>query len=77
MLILFNTAQVIYRLLLLLLGEPGVDFFTTQTANELAQGVVAAVLWSVHVLAIRADSRREDAYARGAAHATHSAANGH
>jgi hypothetical protein len=61
-LILVNTAQVLYRLLLLLLGEPGIDFFTTQTANELARGIIAAALWIVHILAIRADGQLEADY---------------
>jgi hypothetical protein len=62
LLVLFNTSQVLYRLLLLALGEPGVDFFTAQTANEIAQGLVAIVLWTVHVLAIRGDGQLEAAY---------------
>jgi len=55
--ILFYLAQVVYRLLLLLLGDPTADLFSAETANELARSVIAAVLWIVHVLAIRGDGQ--------------------
>nr|HMN30993.1 DUF5671 domain-containing protein [Caldilineaceae bacterium] len=57
LLILFHLAQVVYRLLLLLLGEPQADLFSAATVNDLARSVIAAGLWVVHVLAIRGDAQ--------------------
>ncbi|MBW7884733.1 MAG: hypothetical protein H3C34_19255 [Caldilineaceae bacterium] len=57
--ILFTLAQVIYRLLLMALGDPDIDFFSPQTAHLIAASLVAALFWTVHLLAIRSDGRRE------------------
>ncbi|MEM7530820.1 MAG: DUF5671 domain-containing protein [Chloroflexota bacterium] len=57
LLILFYLASVIYRVLLLLLGDPDPQLFSIQTVDDIARSVIAAVLWSVHVWAIRTDSQ--------------------
>ncbi len=57
LLILFHLAQVVYRLLLLLLGDPSADLFSAATISDLARSVIAALLWGVHLLAIRNDSQ--------------------
>lgn len=58
LLILFYLAQVVYRLLLLLLGDPNAGLLSAATVADLARSIIAAVLWVVHVLAIRDDTRR-------------------
>ncbi|HXF61638.1 MAG TPA: DUF5671 domain-containing protein, partial [Caldilineaceae bacterium] len=58
LLILFYLAQVVYRLLLVLLGEPATVLMSGMTADEIARSAIAAVLWTVHVLAIRRDGRQ-------------------
>ncbi len=55
LLILFDLSQVLYRLLLMLLGEPGVDLFAAETMGNVARAGISAALWLVHVLAIRQD----------------------
>lgn len=54
-LILFFLAQVVYRVLLLLLGDPSATLLGVEPAGELARSVIAAIFWTVHVLAIRRD----------------------
>jgi hypothetical protein len=61
LLILFDLATVIYRLLLLLLGDASADLFGTETLNSLVRSGVAIVFWIVHVLAIRGDTRLTEA----------------
>jgi hypothetical protein len=56
-LILFYLAQVVYRLLLWLLGDPSAGFSGAGPAGDLARAAIAAVIWSVHVWAIRRDAR--------------------
>lgn len=56
-LILTYLAQVAYRGFLWMLGDPDAGFFSPAAASNLAQSVIAAVLWVVHVLAIRDDGR--------------------
>lgn len=58
LLILFYLAQVVYRLLLLLLGDPDAGLLSATTVADVARSAIAAVLWVVHVLAIRDDTRR-------------------
>lgn len=53
--LLISLAQAIYRVLLTLLGEPGLAFTANELAHQLADSAVAGVLWAVHLLAIRAD----------------------
>jgi len=60
--LLVTLAQVIYRVLLTLLGEPGIALSSNELAHQLADSAVAAVLWGVHLWAIRHDGR----YARPA-----------
>lgn len=55
LLILFDLSQVLYRLLLMLLGEPGVDLFAAATIGAMARAGISAALWLVHVMAIRQD----------------------
>ena len=55
LILLFELAQVVYRLLLLVMGDPSIDLVTTQTLHQLANVLVAVVLWGVHLLAIRGD----------------------
>ena len=57
--LLFTLAQVIYRVLLTLMGEPTMALSSNELAHRLADSAVAAVLWAVHLLAIRADGRFE------------------
>lgn len=59
--LLFTLAQVIYRLLLTLMGEPTMALSSNELAHRLADSAVAAVLWTVHLLAIRADGQFEKA----------------
>ncbi|CAN5517760.1 hypothetical protein BH10CHL1_BH10CHL1_18810 [soil metagenome] len=57
LLILFYLAQVVYRLLLLALGAPNANLFSSETVDHIARSVIAALLWAVHVLAIRRDGQ--------------------
>jgi hypothetical protein len=57
--LLVTLAQVIYRVLLTLLGEPGLALSSNELAHRLADSAVAGGLWAVHLLAIRADGRFE------------------
>lgn len=58
LLILFYLARVAYRLLLVLMGEPGSALVGGEIAGEAARSLIAAVLWGVHVLAIRRDGQQ-------------------
>jgi hypothetical protein len=55
--ILYYLAQVAYRLLLLLLGDPGASFAGAGPAGDLARSAIAAAIWIVHVMAIRRDGQ--------------------
>ncbi len=57
LIILYYLAQVAYRLLLLALGDPTAGFVGAGPAGDLARSAIAAVIWIVHVLAIRRDSQ--------------------
>ena len=57
LIILYYLAQVAYRLLLLLLGDPTASFVGAGPAGDLARSAIAAVIWGVHVMAIRRDSQ--------------------
>jgi hypothetical protein len=61
LLILFDLATVIYRLLLLLLGDATADLFGSETLDSLVRSGTAIVFWIVHVLAIREDTRLTEA----------------
>ncbi len=61
LIILFQLAQVIYRLLLVLMGDNTGSLFSTETAHQLADCLVAGAIWAVHLLAIRSDARLERA----------------
>jgi len=67
LLILFELAQVVYRLLLWVLGDPNADFFGAETLDGLVRAAVAAAFWAVHILAIRDDTRMVDKEAEAAA----------
>ena len=67
LLILFELAQVVYRLLLWLLGDPNADFFGAETLDGLVRAGAAAAFWAVHLLAIRNDTRMVDEKAEAAA----------
>ncbi len=58
LLILFYLARVVYRLLLILMGEPGSALVGGEIAGEVARSIIAAVLWTVHVMAIRRDGQQ-------------------
>jgi len=59
-LVLLSTlAQALYRVLLTLLGEPDLAFSSNELAYQLADSAIAAVLWSIHLWALRADGRFE------------------
>jgi hypothetical protein len=55
--ILYYLAQVAYRFLLLLLGDPEASFVGAGPAGDLARSAIAAIIWIVHVLAIRGDAQ--------------------
>lgn len=57
--LLITLAQVIYRVLLTVMGEPGLALSSSELAHRLADSAVAATLWVIHLLAIRADGRFE------------------
>jgi hypothetical protein len=57
LIILYYLAQVAYRLLLLLLGDPTATFAGAGPAGDLARSAIAAMIWAVHVMAIRRDSQ--------------------
>ncbi len=57
LMILFFLASVVYRLLLLLMGDPNANLFSTQTAGDIARSAISAILWTVHLLALRQDIR--------------------
>jgi hypothetical protein len=57
LLILYYLALVVYRLLLLLLGDPNAGLFSAATVSDLARCIIAGVLWAVHVIAIRDDAQ--------------------
>jgi hypothetical protein len=59
LILLFQLAQVIYRLLLLLMGDASAPLFSSETAHQLAGCLIAGVFWGVHLLAIRNDGRLE------------------
>lgn len=59
LILLFQLAQVIYRLLLVLMGDPNASLFSTETAHQLADCLIAAIFWGVHLLAIRGDGRMD------------------
>ena len=67
LLILFELAQVVYRLLLWALGDPNADFFGAETLDGLVRAGAAAAFWAVHLLAIRNDTRMVDEKAEAAA----------
>ncbi len=67
LLILFELAQVVYRLLLWALGDPNADFFGAETLDGLVRAATAAAFWAVHFLAIRNDTRMVDEEAEAAA----------
>jgi hypothetical protein len=56
LIILYYLAQVAYRLLLLLLGDPTASFAGAGPASDLARSAIAAIIWIVHVMAIRHDA---------------------
>ncbi len=60
LLILFDLAQVVYRLFLWALGDPNADPFGSETLDGLVRAGVAAVFWILHILAIRTDSSLTD-----------------
>jgi hypothetical protein len=57
LIILFYLAQVAYRALLILLGDSSASFVGAEAASDLARSAIAAVIWTVHVLAIRRDGQ--------------------
>ncbi len=59
LIILFQLAQVIYRLLLVLMGDASAPLVSTETAHQLADCLVAGIIWAVHLLALRGDTQRE------------------
>lgn len=59
--LLFTLAQVFYRVLLVVMGDPNAMLSSGELAYRLADSVVAAALWALHVLALRADGRFEKA----------------
>lgn len=59
LILLFQLAQVIYRLLLVLMGDPNASLFSTETAHQLADCLIAGIFWGVHLLAIRSDGRMD------------------
>ncbi len=60
LLILFELAVVVYRVLLWALGDPQADVLGVETQGGLVRAVTATAFWAVHLLAIRTDSRMVD-----------------
>ena len=60
LLMLFELAQVGYRLLLWALGDPNADPFGAETLDGLVRAGAASVFWILHILTIRTDSRLTD-----------------
>ncbi len=60
LLILFELALVVYRVLLWALGDPQADVFGAETQGGLVRALTAAAFWAVHFHAIRTDSRMVD-----------------
>lgn len=58
LLILFYLAQVVYRIFLMLMGDPNAGLLSLETADDVARSAIAAILWVVHLLAIRTDARQ-------------------
>ena len=56
-LILYYLAQVIYRVFLVIMGDRSVALLSPELAEDLARSAIAALLWSVHLIALRADGR--------------------
>lgn len=57
--VLFELSQVVYRLLLWVLGDTAGALSTLSLADELANAAVAAVLWTLQLLAIRGDMKMD------------------
>ena len=57
LIILFYLTTVVYRFLLVLLGEPNIDLLGVETVDALARSAITFVFWLVHVLAIRRDGQ--------------------
>ena len=55
--ILYYLAQVAYRILLVLLGDPSATFVGAAPAGDLARSAIAAAIWTVHFMAIRRDAQ--------------------
>jgi hypothetical protein len=55
--VLFFLGQVVYRILLIALGDPTATMSELTTVADLARSVIAAAIWVFHVLAIRGDGR--------------------
>ncbi len=55
--VLFFLGQVVYRILLIALGDPSASMSELSTVGDLARSLIAAAIWVYHVLAIRADAR--------------------
>ena len=60
LLILFELAQVIYRLFLWALADPNADPFGIETLDSLVRSGTAAIFWILHIIVIRADSQQAD-----------------
>lgn len=56
-LILYYVAQVIYRILLYALGDTTVALLSPELAENIARSLIAALLWLVHLLALRGDGQ--------------------
>jgi hypothetical protein len=52
-------ASTVYRLLMALFGDANALMLSAETANSFASALVAAILWSFHLLALRSDNNRE------------------
>ena len=57
-LILYYLAQVIYHFFLYALGDTTVVLLSPELAENLARSAIAALLWLVHLLALRGDGRQ-------------------
>jgi hypothetical protein len=55
LLILYYLSQIVYRLLLLLLGDPEAGLTSGQAAEDFGRGVITALLWVQHLWQIRRD----------------------
>jgi hypothetical protein len=51
-------ARVLYRFFLVLMGDSSIEILSPELAEDLARSAIAALLWAVHLAALRSDMRQ-------------------